>query len=412
MDDHRSRSFRTLLVALGIDNFGSGLFLPITMLYLVRVVGIEVGVAGVLAAGGAIVGLSVPALVSRVVDTVGPKILVVGSQGIQALGMLAFLVAGGPVLATAGAVLSVAGLQLFYSSMSSLVVDVVADGPKDHPFALVTRVRGASFGLGALAGGALASLGNPDWMRAGVAFNIVTFVLALSLLSFGIHARTHPHSDGKPRPTETPARVLSSRPFLGLMVVAFCTTLPIDFFLSGNAIYITEHLAMDAWVIGFSVALLTAVSSIFGTHAVRLTNRFTRTTTQTIAVLLLLAWTSVSAAALYLPEGGRTVVLLVLAVLIALANVVPMARLAAMAEATAPAGHKGRFLAVFQYPFSIAQVVGPGLTSLLAIAGWVPWAIIAALLAVALVVLVWLRSALPYAAVHVDGGSVPSTTHA
>lgn len=296
--------------------------------------------------------------------------------------------------------------------MSALVVEVVADGPKDHPFALVTRMRGATFGVGALVGGVLASLDDSAWMRAGVAFNIMTLVIALSVLLFGVEAQNGRRGNDVPESGGTRGRVLSSRPFVGLMVVAFCTTLPLDFFLSGNAVYVTEYLEMDPWVIGFSVALLTVVSSVFGTLAVRLTNSLTRITTQMIGVVLFLAWTLISAAALYLPAGSRTAMILVLAVLIAFANVVPMARLAAMVEATAPEGRKGRFLAVFQYPFSIAQVVGPGLTSLLAIAGWVPWAIIAVLLLVALAVLGWLRSALPYNAVHVERASAGTTAHA
>nr|WP_260173583.1 MFS transporter [Nocardioides albus] len=396
---------------MGIDNFGSGLVLPITMLYLVRVVGIDVGVAGVLVAGGSVVGLAVPALASRGVDSVGPRVLVIGSQGIQAIGMATFFGADGPVMATAGIVLSAAGLQLFYSSMSALVADVVEDGPKDHAFAMVTRVRGASFGLGALAGGALASLGDPAWMRAGVAFNGVTLILALSLLSLGVHGQRRPAGRDAPGADTAPARVLSSRPFIGLMVVAFCSTLPIDFFLSGNAIYVTDYLGMDPWVIGFGVALLTVFSSVFGSVAVRLTDRYTRITTQMIAVVLFLVWALVSAAAVHLPSGVRTATVLVLAVLIAFANVVPMARLAAMVEATAPKSHKGRFLAVFQYPFSIAQVVGPGLTSLLAVASWVPWVIIAVLLVVALLVLGWLRSALPHHAVRVEPISARMSAH-
>ena len=34
-----------LLTALGVDNFGSGLFLPVTLLYVIRVVGLPLAVA-------------------------------------------------------------------------------------------------------------------------------------------------------------------------------------------------------------------------------------------------------------------------------------------------------------------------------------------------------------------------------
>jgi hypothetical protein len=48
------------------------------------------------------------------------------------------------------------------------------------------------------------------------------------------------------------------------------------------------------------------------------------------------------------------------------------------------------------------MVVAPALTALLAVAAWLPWAVLAAVLLVALGVLRWLRTALPGRAVHVD----------
>lgn len=397
------RNLAVLLVALGIDNFGSGLFLPLTMVYLTRVVGVAVGQAGLLVGGAALFGLAVPALASRAVAGFGPRLLVAVSQLAQAVGMVALLVAHGPVSAAVGVLLAGAGLQLFYSCLTALVVDVVGDSPKDHPFSLVTRVRGASFGTGALTGGVLASLRDPVWMRVGVAANIVTFLVAAGIVWAGVG--TIAHRRGAEGTRADPVSVLSARPFLGLMVIAFCTTLPVDFFLGGYAVYVTDYLGVDAWLVGFSVALLTAVSSILGSAAVRLTNRFSRVATEAVGIGFFLAWTALSAACLLVPSTARTVSVAALAVVIALANVIPMARLSAMAEATAPAEQKAQFLAVFQYPYSIAQVVGPTLTSLLAIAAWLPWAVVAVVLLVALLVLAWLRNVLPRRAVHVQGST-------
>jgi MFS family permease len=393
------RELRALLVALGLDNFGSGAFLPLTIVFLIRVVHLDVGAAGSLVGLASLVGLLVPAVASRVVDHVGARPLVVVSQLVQGLGMVGLLLAGGPVLASLAVAMSVAGLQLFYSCLSTLVADVAGPGPKDLPFTLVARVRGATFGLGALAGSGIASLGDPAWLRVSVVVNLATFVVAAAILWLGVHptARVRTPTGGG-----GPAAVLSSRPFVGLMVVAFCTALPLDFLLSGHAVYVTEYLGVGAWVVGVSIALLTALSSTLGTVAVRLTDRFSRPATQAIGVALLAGWILTSVTALALPQDSRAGILLGSAVLVAVANVVPMARLAAMAEATAPDADKGRFLAVFQYPFSFAQVVAPALTSLLALAAWLPWAVLAAALLVALGVLRWLRTALPGRAVHVE----------
>lgn len=398
MDSEEESGFRALLLALGIDNFGSGMFLPLTMLYLTRVVGISVGTAGILVAVASILGLALPAVAARLVDTVGARSLVSASQLLQAAGMLAYLAAGGEAVAAAGALLSVAGLQLFYSCLNALVVDVVGEAPKDRPFAMVARVRGASFGVGALVGGILASLSNPGWLRGAVAFDVVTFVLAAFIGWLAVPSRAH--LDRRSSASHESTRVRPSMPFLLLMVVAFCVSLPTDFFLSGNAVYVTRYLGVAAWVIGFSVALLTAVSSTMGTTAVRLTDRFSRVTTQAIGICFLLAWAVLSAFALAVPANGRLPLLVVVAALLAIGNVIPMARLAAMAEATAPAGYRGMFLAVFQYPFSLAQVVGPALTSLLAVAAWLPWAVNSVALLVALVALRRVRRQLPHTALY------------
>jgi hypothetical protein len=57
-----------LLVALGVDNFGSGAVLPVAALNLIDAVHLDVGQAGALQSVGTLVGLVIPAIVSRRVD--------------------------------------------------------------------------------------------------------------------------------------------------------------------------------------------------------------------------------------------------------------------------------------------------------------------------------------------------------
>ncbi|HEU5483927.1 MAG TPA: hypothetical protein VFU98_03395, partial [Microlunatus sp.] len=85
-----------LLVALGVDNFGSGLLPPLTLVYATREAGLPLAVAGVVAVALAVCLLA-------------------------------------------------AGQQLFYSSLFALIADVAGDRPKDHPFAVVGMVRAACF---------------------------------------------------------------------------------------------------------------------------------------------------------------------------------------------------------------------------------------------------------------------------
>jgi len=60
-------------------------------------------------------------------------------------------------------------------------------------------------------------------------------------------------------------------------------------------------------------------------------------------------------------------------------------RATALSEAAAPRAVRGRYLAAYQYAYTIAQVLAPLVVGLLAVTAWLPWVIVgsAALLAVA-----------------------------
>ncbi|SFO61949.1 hypothetical protein SAMN05660359_04741 [Geodermatophilus obscurus] len=112
-----------LLVALGVDNAGSGLFLPLVLAYCTEAVGLSLAVAGTVVSVGIAMGLVVPAVAGRVVDRLGPKAVVVASQVLQAGGLLAYLLAQdviGVAVAVAAALTAVR-LQLFYSALFALI---------------------------------------------------------------------------------------------------------------------------------------------------------------------------------------------------------------------------------------------------------------------------------------------------
>jgi MFS family permease len=127
----RVSSRTALLAALGADNAGSGLFLPVALLYVTRDVGLPLAVAGTVVALGTVAGLAVPPLAGHLGDRIGPRRVVVGAELLQALGAVTYLAARGAAAVAAAAVLLAAGQQLFYSSLFALISDVAGDGPKD-----------------------------------------------------------------------------------------------------------------------------------------------------------------------------------------------------------------------------------------------------------------------------------------
>jgi hypothetical protein len=114
---HR-RSQASLLVALTIDNLGSGMFFPLVLAFSTQIVGLPISTASGVLFAGTLLGLTVPAIVGVAADRYGPRIVVVTSQIAQASGMVCYLVAGqlagqavSVPLVVAAAVLAAAGTQ-------------------------------------------------------------------------------------------------------------------------------------------------------------------------------------------------------------------------------------------------------------------------------------------------------------
>lgn len=354
-----------LLIALGIDNVGSGLFLPLTVVYATRVVGLPLAVAGVTITVGTLVGLLVPPVAGRFVDRIGPKPVVIASQALQAAGALVFFAAGGEASVAVAVCLLAAGQQLFYSSLFALLSDVVGNRPKDHPFAVANMVRSGSFGIGGLLAAWLLSI---DALRAAVLVNAVSFVVCGALLTIFVRA---PHTQ-----VVTTERGRVSRRFLTVVGLTGLIALTGDFFLVGIPVYALD-LGTPTWLPGVLLALHTAVTSTCATLAVRLTDHLARTTTLALAAGLAVVWCGLCLTAAGLPPGWRTAWLLGSALVLAVSGVLFGSRVNALAVALAPDESRGRHLAAFQYAFTVPGVLAPAVVALFDTAVWLPWAVVA-----------------------------------
>ncbi|MGI8576746.1 MAG: hypothetical protein ACR2KG_02260 [Nocardioidaceae bacterium] len=78
----------------------------------------------------------------------------------------------------------------------------------------------------------------------------------------------------------------------------------------------------------------------------------------------------------------------------------------ALAEASAPVAERGRYLAAFQYAYTIAGILAPAIVALFTYAVWLPWAIVAAASLAAIGGSRWLASRLPAAAVFTARATV------
>ena len=413
----RSRSRVALMIALGVDNAGSGLFLPLVVLYATRVVGLPLAQVGVLLSAGTLVGLAAPLVAGRLVDRAGARAVVIASQLLQAVGFAAYLLADGAVGVLVAAALVAAGTQTFYSALFALIADVAPPGPRDRPFAVVDMVRTACFGAGALAAAVLLSVVDTQALRLVVALDAGTFLVAACVLLGG---RTPAHRAPSPSaPVPAPALCAPApangsasappvvgaggwrdRPYLALIAVAALLGLPTDFFLVGFAVYAIDILDAPRWLPGVGVGLLTLTGATLAAAVVAATATWPRTRAMAAGGWCLAAWATATAAALVVPAGWVVPWLLASSVVLAAGSLLTGTRANAIAEAAAPPGRRGRHLAAFQYSFTLAGLAASALVSAYAVAPWLPWAVVLTAALVATTCLPALSRRLPTHAVH------------
>jgi MFS family permease len=388
-----TRNQAGLLVALGIDNFGSGLFLPLPVLYAIQVVGLPIGTAGTVVTVGTLVGIAAPPLAGRMVDRFGPRYVVIAAQVLQAVGAATYLIATNAALVLVAAMLLAAGQQSFYSSVFALIADTAGPGPKDRSFARVGMVRGACFGLGGLVVAGVLTGAGPLGYHIAVAVDCASFVVAAVLLAVLLKL-PHARHDGQ----TVAVGVWHNRPFLALILVTGLTGLSVDFFLVGIPVYVIETLHGPSWLPGAMLALLTVIGATVSTLAVRVTRHLWRTTVMTYAAGLYMVWCLACLGAVLVPAGWRPAYLLATMAPLAAATLTG-SRANALAEAAAPRAARGRYLAAFQYSYTAAGVAAPGVVALFSTGIWLPWLIVAVAAAIAGCALPYLAGRLPHHAV-------------
>jgi MFS family permease len=188
---------------------------------------------------------------------------------------------------------------------------------------------------------------------------------------------------------------LADRPFLAIIGVTSLVLLSWDFFQTGVPVYVLDRLHGPPWLHGTIIALLTLTASVGGTAALRVTRRLSRTSAMSFGAALYTLWCALSLAAVIVAPGWRPAELLGATLVMAAAGLLFDTRVNALAEAAAPRAVRGRYLAAFQYAFTVPGVIAPALVSLFADAVWLPWLVVAACAGVAVFALRLLGRRLP-----------------
>lgn len=397
------------LIAILIDALGSGLFMPLSLLYFHVAVGLPLISVGFALSTAAIFTLPIAPLTGSLVDRFGARRIVIAAQILQGGGFLGYLAVNNMLTLIGCALLTSIGLRLFWSAYFTLIADIASEEERDRWYGLAGAAQNAGIGIGGLVAGFLiAASGNPGY-RLIVMADALSFFVAAALVFFSRHvaqrsrpapatASDHPQASGY-------GLVLRDRPFLALTLTSVIFAMGSMLIGVGIPIYLVTTLKVAGWVVGIIFALNTALLTLFQTIIVQRLEAYRRTRALIFAALLWSSWCLLCMLALALPPAWLLPYLLSITSVYTLAEMINAPTSSALVASASPDALRGRYLAFFQLSWSIANIITPVLFTLLfTIHPGLPWLATALLMLLAGLVVSILERHLPAQAVR-----IPST---
>ncbi|MEO3849740.1 MFS transporter [Streptomyces sp. B8F3] len=373
--------------ALGVDAVGSGLYLPLSMVYFLAVTDLSEARVGLLMTAATASALLLPLLVGRVVDRVGPRPVVIAGQLLQAGGFLLYLAVDGPASLFAAALVEAAGLRVYWSSVFALIAEQADDRARDQWFARTAMIRAAGTGAGTVLAGVLLGLASQNAYRGMILANALSFVLAAGAVTFFVRSRPRPAAGDVPgKPADGVRHLLRNRAYLLLIAVNVLFNICTVLLAVATPVYVVRGLDAPGWAVG---ALLTLTTAVVATSTAAVTRRIRRRTSRGGAMawggVAWAGWCGGVALAVLLPHGPVLVGYLAMVMLLwAAAEMLHGPASNSLSADAAPEGARGTYLAAFQYSFATADMVTPGLFGLLyGVERVLPWVVVGLLALVA-----------------------------
>lgn len=388
-----------LVGALVVDSLGNGLFVPLSLVFFTRITTVPLSVVGVLLSVATLLTLPLPVWVGTLADRVGALPLVVAAQVLQAAGYLGYQAVRGPVgiLVTATAV--AVGVRVFWSAVFTAIADY-ADGSgspasKDTWYAWANMARTAGLAAGGLVTGLVIADGREVAYRAVGYASAACFTVAAGTIAAFVRA-PRPHHDAVAEAGPGYRVLLRDRPFLALTGINTVFAMSSMMLAPTLPFVIIQVMAGPAWLTAPLLAGNTVLVAVLAAPVIARLRPYRRTRVLVAAAALWAGWSALLAVL----EPGRlawTVPLLVAATLLYTAAETMHAPVSmALAADIAPSHLRGRYLAVFQYSFTIAGIVAPTFFTVLFSAGHpLPWLALAGLNAASIAAVLLLERHLP-----------------
>jgi MFS family permease len=352
---------RRFVSALGIDALGSGIWMPLSMLYFLHQTSLSLVQLGLAMTIANTAAFAVVPFLGVLVDRVGPRfVMQVGNAG-AAVAFLLYPFAHSLVAVTVLVFCATATRQAFWSALGPMVTGITRPGERELWFGFLQAMRNAGYGVGGVLSAVALTVGTGAAFQAVVVANAASYLLAFVLM-LGVAGGDRPATaDG----TEAePARdgwwvAFADPGYRILMAVIFCYAMATMTLNVSMPVYFVDTLGLPGWLPGTVFVINTVMIGVGQGLVVRAMTGSTRRRVLHAAV----GFTVTSYAMFYLAHALTTttavVVVLLAASVYTLGEMSSGPVVSALSAETPPPAQRGRYMAATQLAWSAAAAASP-----------------------------------------------------
>jgi MFS family permease len=355
---------RRFVSALAIDALGSGIWMPLSLLYFLHETSlslVRLGLAMTVANAAAFV--VVPYL-GVLVDRWGPRVAMQAGNAGAAAAFLLYPFAHSLPSVTVLVFCATVTRQAFWSALGPMVTLVSSSGERELWFGFLQAMRNAGYGVGGVLSAVALTIGSGAAYQSVVVANAVSYVVAL-LLMLGVAVGGRPLSS-----TITGHRVrgsawvaFSDRGYRTLIAVIFCYALATMTLNVSMPVYFVDSLGLPGWTPGTVFVINTVMIGVGQGLVVRAMTGSVRRRVLQAAVAFTVASYAMFYVAHALSVVGGVALVLVAALVYTLAEMTAGPVVAALSAETPPPDQRGRYMAATQLAWSASAAVAPLLYS-------------------------------------------------
>ena len=186
LDPQLPRAVHTLQLGGLVSAFGNGMLIPFLFIYLHNVRDVGLGVAGLVVATNAVVGIVVGPFAGTLVDRFGGRTVLTWSLVVLTLGYGAFAFVHEPWQGFLAATATGLGSGFFWPAQSTLLAELSPVDRRHATFAMQRVMMNLGIGVGALVGGLIADTARPGTFFALFVLDAATFVVYLGVLLLAV----------------------------------------------------------------------------------------------------------------------------------------------------------------------------------------------------------------------------------